>query len=97
MQENHPIHSIIDRWPSRRELAADLGIDHVVVIHRWHKRERIPAKYDTRLLEAASRRNIPLNWRELMEARAASVDQHGHDNGNCQAIVSEIAPNRGAA
>lgn len=77
MTQTHPILSILHKWPSRQALAEDLGLD-VIVVHRWHQRTSIPAKYDTRLLDAASRRNIPLLWRELMDARAASSDQHGH-------------------
>ena len=77
MTQTHPILSILHKWPSRQTLADDLGLD-VIVVHRWHQRASIPAKYDTRLLDAASRRNIPLLWRELMEARSAPHDQHGH-------------------
>jgi hypothetical protein len=83
MKKSHPILTILHRWPSRQSLADDLGLD-VVVVHRWHQRQSIPAKYDTRLLDAASSRNIPLLWRELMEARAASPDQHGHDSETMQ-------------
>ena len=78
MQTQHPILDILNKWPSRQSLADDINLA-VIVVHRWHQRRSIPAKYDTRLLDAASRRNIPLLWRELMDARAASADQHGHD------------------
>ena len=77
MTQQHPIHSILSRWPSRQALADDIS-KPVVVVHRWHQRASIPAKYDAQLLDAASRRNIPLNWRELMDARSASHDQDGH-------------------
>jgi hypothetical protein len=72
MEKTHPILDILERWPNRAALAADLG-RKVVVIHRWHQRKRIPAKYDAAILDAASARNIPLNWRELMDARSESA------------------------
>jgi hypothetical protein len=85
MQKNHPIQDIIELWPSRQVLADDLGLK-VVVVHRWHKREGIPAVYDLRLLDAACRRNIPLLWRDLMVARTVpktsvkqAPDQDGHN------------------
>lgn len=93
MSETHPILSILQLWPSRKELAADLGLS-LVVVHRWHQRESIPPEYDLRLLEAASNRNIPLLWRDLMDARAKgrelsprkkpSPDQHGHSVATIQ-------------
>jgi hypothetical protein len=83
MKTQHPIRTILNKWPSRQELADDLKLA-VVVVHRWHQRASIPAKYDTRLLDAASARNIPLLWRELMDARASSADQHGHNNHRLQ-------------
>lgn len=82
MSSYHAITDILSRWPSRQSLADDLGLD-VIVVHRWHQRQRIPAKYDSALLDCASKRNIPLNWRELMDARAPN-DQHGHGKGVIQ-------------
>lgn len=86
MTQTHPILSILHRWPSRQSLADDLGLS-LIVVHRWHQRQSIPPEYDLRLLDAASRRNIPLLWRELMDAREKarelsprpkpSRDQHG--------------------
>ena len=70
MEQTHPTLDILERWPSRQALADDMG-KKLVVVHRWHQRKRIPSKYDARLLDAASERNIPLNWRELMDARAS--------------------------
>lgn len=82
MSRNHAITDILSRWPSRQALADDLGLG-VIVVHRWHQRQRIPAKYDSALLDCASKRNIPLNWRELMDARSPN-DQHGHDGAAIQ-------------
>ena len=83
MQENHPIILILERWPNRRAIASDVGRPPVV-IHRWFQRKSIPAKYDAMLLDGASRRNIPLNWRELMDARTSATDQDGHGDAEIQ-------------
>ena len=91
MKQTHPISRILQLWPSRQDLAADMGLP-LIVIHRWHQREGIPPKYDLQLLEAASRRNIPLLWRELMHARTvpktkaqkALPDQDGHSGSELQ-------------
>ena len=59
---------ILSRWPSLKAVAADVG-KKFIVVYRWKTRNRIPAKYDMSLIEGASARNIPLNWRELMQSR----------------------------
>lgn len=90
MSTKHPIQQIIELWPSRQALADDIG-RKVIVVHRWHEREGIPPAYDLRLLDAASNRNIPLLWRDLMAARTVpktksklSLDQHGHSSAAIQ-------------
>lgn len=77
METKNPTLAILKRWPSRQALADDIG-KKLIVVHRWYQRCSIPSKYDARLLDAASARNIALNWRELMDARSASDDQCGH-------------------
>jgi hypothetical protein len=84
MANKHPLQAIIERWPTKRELAEDAGVSPVAVI-RWHQRASIPAKYDARLLDAAMMRGIPLTWRELVAARSVHVDQGGHVAVNLQA------------
>ena len=81
-----PTQQIIKRWPSRQELAGDIGVD-LFAVHRWFQRSSIPAKHDIAILDAASRRNIPLNWRELMEARSSHSEQGGH----CAASIQDGA------
>lgn len=89
MTQTHPILSILNMWPSRQDLASDMGLP-LIAVHRWHQRESIPPEYDLRLLDAAANRNIPLLWRDLMKARevarelkprggkSSNTDQHGH-------------------
>ena len=83
MENKNPTLDILNRWPSRSALASDVGAK-LIAVHRWHQRSSIPAKYDSTLLDAASARNIPLNWRELMDARSASRDQNGQSCANSQ-------------
>lgn len=64
----HPIIDILGRWPSRKELAEDIG-KGVIVVHRWHQRKSIPAEYDLDLVEAASKRGIGLSLEDLAKAR----------------------------
>jgi predicted nucleic acid-binding protein len=60
---------IIEQWPSRRDLAEDVGVN-LYAVHHWHHRNRIPANYDAALIEAASRRGIALGFEDLALARA---------------------------
>ena len=91
MSSKHPFQDIIDRWPTQAVMAEDAGVKPIAV-YRWYERKSIPAKHDAALIDAASRRNIPLNWRELMDARARQGDQGGaRDRGR------DAADQRGAA
>ena len=72
--------NIIRRWPSRTALAEDMGVA-LHVVHHWHHRNSIPAKYDGKLLEAASQRGIALGWRELTNARATHHDDQIGNSG----------------
>ena len=65
----HKFQEIIERWPSRRELAEDVGVN-LYAVHHWHNRGRIPARYDAALVKAAKRRKIRLDFSDLAMARA---------------------------
>lgn len=60
---------IIEQWPSRRELAEDVGVN-LYAVHHWHNRGRIPARYDADLVRAAKRRKIRLDFADLALARS---------------------------
>jgi hypothetical protein len=60
---------IIEQWPSRRELASDVGVA-LHVVHHWHHRGRIPGAYDAALVDAAARRGIALGFEDLAKARS---------------------------
>jgi len=61
--------NIIGRWPSREELAADVG-KNVAAIRMWCHRNSISGKFDVKLVAAAKRRGIYLTYEELAQARA---------------------------
>ena len=63
---------IIKLWPSRNDLASDLGVQRIVV-HQWHRRGNIPGSMDVRLIEAANRRSIALTYEMLAKARAVAA------------------------
>lgn len=69
---------VIDAWPSRGELATDLGVRYGNV-KQMHRRESIPAGHWERLLAGAKRRRIPLTERMLIAfaAQAASRTHEG--------------------
>lgn len=64
---------IIEKWPSRRDLAEDLGVN-LYAVHHWHNRGRIPARYDAALVGAAKARDISIDFADLAMAR--SVTSH---------------------
>lgn len=83
MKKNQAILDILNRWPSRRAMAADVGKD-IIVIHRWFQRESIPPEYDATLIDAAAQRGIDLGERELMDARSGHSEQSGHTMADIQ-------------
>jgi hypothetical protein len=67
--------SIIELWPARAALAADLGLPYTTVAS-WYARGRIPARYELALLRAAAARGYLLTLEDLVQARAAATPQH---------------------
>lgn len=96
MTQKHPAQLIIERWPNRRTLCDDINQRvpesrkiELVAVHRWHQRKSIPGEYDAVILDAASDRNIPLNWRELIDARSVLSDQNGRKGSKSQSDTAE--------
>lgn len=56
--------AILARWPSRSDVAADAGVD-LYAVHRWHQRNRIPARHYLRLTDAAEKRGLTVTLEEL--------------------------------
>lgn len=59
MTEPMSITALIDLWPARRDLAADVGVmtDRV---HKWAKSNAIPARFHLRVVKAAESRGFPV-------------------------------------
>lgn len=67
MEPISKIKRVIDLWPTRVELAADLGVP-AARVHKWRQNGSIPARYHGPLIDAARARQIPLSADELVDA-----------------------------
>lgn len=59
--------SIIKRWPSHDELAADTGAK-TPAVRKWVERNSVPSEYFDPMLAAARRRQISLTAADLVAA-----------------------------
>jgi|LakMenEpi03Aug12_release.lakeMendotaPanAssembly.Ray.scaffolds.fasta_scaffold417547_2 hypothetical protein len=59
MTEPHSITALIDLWPARRDLAADIGVA-AERVHKWAQTNAIPAKFHYRVVTAAVARGFPV-------------------------------------
>jgi hypothetical protein len=59
--------AIIDAWPSRADLAADMGVSYDTV-KKWHQRNSIPSHWWTRLVRHAIKRDIAGVSFEVLDA-----------------------------
>lgn len=66
----HRMERIFKIWPSLADMARDLGENPITVRH-WRRRESIPAKFDTRIIEAAAKRGATVTYEQLAHLRAA--------------------------
>lgn len=94
MTQAPTILDILKRWPSRRAVLEDVNAARpqerkleMVAIHRWFQRGSVPPEHDAALIDGASKRNIALNWRELMNARSFHSDQRGHGGSDFQGLA----------
>lgn len=54
------IPQMIDMWPTRRELAADVGAN-LDAVHKWAQKNSIPAHWQASFVEAAKRRGFMIS------------------------------------
>lgn len=64
---------LIDLWPSQTTLAADLGEEDATLVRMWKYRQRIPAEYDVRIVDAATARGLPISFETLARLRAGAL------------------------
>lgn len=69
MEQKHPLIEILSRWPSRKALADDAGVD-LYAVHRWFQRSSVKGEHDAKLLAGAAERGIPLTAEEIVMARS---------------------------
>lgn len=82
MTEPSTVTALIDLWPARRDLAADIGVmtDRV---HKWAKSNAIPARFHLRVLQAAELRGFPVSPELMVRLHHAAVQGDGaeHERG----------------
>jgi DNA-binding transcriptional regulator YiaG len=59
MMQITSIRTLIELWPTRKELAADLGVT-TDRVHKWAQGNTIPAKFHLSVIRSANRRNLPV-------------------------------------
>lgn len=81
IMENTPVKDLIDRWPSRAALAADLeavigepvSVDRV---HKWAQANSIPSGFQAHVIAAGSRRGFNITPDEMVQMHAVARDAH---------------------
>lgn len=68
------VNTLLDLWPSRLELARDLGVPSVTV-RMWAWRGSIPAEHDVAIVNSARMRNLPVTFELLALLRARRSDR----------------------
>lgn len=59
------IKDLIDLWPARRDLAADIGVS-LDRVHKWAQAQSIPARFHRRVLESAAVRGFSVTADDLV-------------------------------
>lgn len=52
-----PIKDLIDEWKPRRALAEEIGAP-VASVHKWAENDRIPSRWQARVVQAAQDRGL---------------------------------------
>ena len=74
--EEAPIKQLINRWPSRRALAAEIGAN-VATVHKWATAGRIPSNWQASVIRAAQDHGfsyVTADWMVLVHS-ADAADQ----------------------
>lgn len=69
MSKIDTIRDLIEAWPSRAQLADDVGAS-LDSVHKWATRQVIPRHYQALVLSAAAARDIPITAERLVEINA---------------------------
>ena len=71
MSEKLTVASLIDKWPSRKALADEIGANPAAV-HKWATAKRIPADWQAHVLKAARLRGIQITPEWMVDVHARS-------------------------
>ena len=63
---------ILDMWPTRADVARDIGYPYVTV-RAWGNRDSIPGAADVPLVDVAKRRGLFLTFEMLARSRAEAT------------------------
>jgi hypothetical protein len=63
------VSDLIDLWPSRRDLAGEVGTT-LETVHKWAQSGRIPSWKQAAVLDAARERGIPVDGEWMVRAHA---------------------------
>jgi hypothetical protein len=72
MSNPSSIRSVIDLWPTRRDMAADMQVS-TDRVHKWAKANAIPARFHLRVIEAATARGFPVTADLLVQLHHAET------------------------
>ena len=84
------VKAYIDQWPTRADLAAEIGVK-VDAVHKWAQNGSIPAKYHLAVLTAASARGFASDPMALVLLHARQTDNHPRGqivNRGCSVAVN---------
>lgn len=65
MSTDSAIRTLLNEWPTRAALADEIGAN-VASVHKWAKNNRIPARFQLRVVQAARQRGIAYATEEWM-------------------------------
>lgn len=79
--ENTRVKDLIDRWPSRAALAADLeavigepvSVDRV---HKWAQADSIPSGFQAHVIAAGQRRGFDISPEQMVRIHAVPASSH---------------------
>ncbi len=75
MAHHFTIRDLIDAWPTRKALAAEIGAS-TDAVHKWAASSRIPADWQAAVLAAALRRGMAVSadWMLAQHARTEAAE-----------------------
>lgn len=73
MKHTNPINTLIKKWPTRADLAADLGVK-VDRVHKWAQSGSIPQEFMLSVVNAAKKRGFDLTADDMIKAHSGKAE-----------------------